>query len=194
MRRPLLALATLCLVSASAAAEEAPDATAAETPSTRASIGLFAGIGGGGEDIYTSAITGGRLGAHITPQNWIMVSFGKGSFIYDDGYAQEGGGVWEAEVSFAHHRCTQARIALCFVPSVGVGYQAGSAELADSLVMDDPWTETTSRGFVSARLGGRVVLDEHLSIEVALGMRVMHAEYDTFMRGTSATAGIDAAF
>lgn len=195
MRRTVLPITALCLLSAAAAADEAAEATASETPSTHASIGLFAGVGGGGDDIYTSAITGGRVGAHITPRNWIMTSFGKGSFVFDDGYAQEGGGVWEAEVSFVHLRCNTGTVALCFAPSVGVGYQDGWADFADSLVMDDPWTETTSRLFVSARVGGRVVIDDHVTLELALGMRGSHNAWgDHIVRGTSMTAGIDAAF
>lgn len=194
MRRTVL-LATLCLWTATAAADEAADATAAETPSTHASIGLFAGVGGMSDDIYTAAITGARVGAHITPRNWITVSFGKGSFLFDDGYAQNGGGVWEAEVSFAHVRCNKGTFALCFAPSIGIGHQEGWAEFEDGLVMDDAWTETTSRMFVSARLGGRVVLEDHLSFELALGMRGSHNAWgDHFVRGTSVTAGIDAAF
>lgn len=194
MRRSVLSIAALCLVSATAAAEEASGAAASETPSTRASIGLFAGVGGGGEDIYSTAITGGRVGAHITPRNWIMTSFGKGSFLFDDGYAQNGGGVWEAEVSFVHLRCNAGTVAVCFARTVGVGYQNGWAEFEDGLVMDDPWTETTSRLFVSARVGGRVVFDGHVTLELALGMRAMHSEYDAFLRGASATAALDAAF
>lgn len=174
------------------------DTTITGTPGFRCKQqSQLAGVGGANDDIYTSAITGARLGAHITPSNWINVSFGRGSFLFDDGYAQVGGSVWELETSLAHTVCSRREnFDLCAVPLVGVGYQSGWAEFADGLVMDDPWTERTSRPFAAARLGGRAIIGGHLGLELALGARVTPSVWESggLVVGMSATAGIDASF
>lgn len=198
MRRLLLAALAVSLVSMTAAAEDAPEPATPVAATTRASIGLFAGIGGGWQDSYTVPLKGARIGAHLTPRNWIMVSFGRGEVDTDWEEDVTGSGAWETEVSLTHLRCNRGTAAICLGPTLGVGYQDAWVEWYDEFYepgMDPTWLDKTSRLFMSARATGRVVFDEHVSLELALGMRASYDEYgEHLVLGGSATAALDAAF
>lgn len=178
----------ICSTSATAAAEEVVP------PAARFAIGSHVAMTESG--YFHNTLKGVQVGAGLTSRDWLHVSFGRGAPMSDDDEDQLGSSGWEATVSYSRHLCAAGDVALCFLPTLAVGYQSASVTWIDPFALPgepDVSTETLDGVFGEARAVGRALFAGHVAVDLGLGLRATQVG-DGMGVGRTASAALEVMF